>query len=97
LEASEASNRQLLITLEEDRKTLRRLNARKERTAAVTAFNDGNEVVHSGNAPASSDDLKELRQELETERRRANAAEAKAKRALAKLGTFFCYISVSMI
>lgn len=80
LEASEASNRQLLITLEEDRKAIRRLNARHEKTAA-TALNHG-----SPEQAALATELEDLRQELEMERRRANAAEAKARRTLSKLG-----------
>lgn len=79
LEASEASNRQLLITLEEDRKAIRRLSVRHQKNAA--AAND------SSAEPALATELDDLRQELEVERRRANAAEAKARRALSKLGT----------
>lgn len=80
LEASEASNRQLLITLEEDRKAIRKLNAQREKNAAVK------DVYGSADEAAFATELEDLRQELEMERRRANAAEAKAKRALSKLG-----------
>lgn len=80
LEASEASNRQLLITLEEDRKATRRLTARHEKNAATGNTDSSEETV------ARITELEDLRQELEHERRRANAAEAKARRALSKLG-----------
>lgn len=85
LEASEASNRQLLITLEEDRKAARRLAVRheKQQAASNTA---GHAAVGSDDAAARATELEDLRQELESERRRANAAEAKARRAIAKLG-----------
>ena len=71
LDASEASNRQLLITLEEDRKTVKRLSAVRARSPS------GHE---------QSLELEDLRQELNAERRRASAAEARAKRATTKLG-----------
>lgn len=64
----------MLITLEEDRKTIRRLKAREGRS----------------NTPQSSagrdNDLEDLQQELDAERKRAQAAEAKAQKALSKLG-----------
>ncbi|BGP18912.1 hypothetical protein JCM10213v2_006992 [Rhodosporidiobolus nylandii] len=69
LEQADASNRALLVSLEEDRKTISRLS------------------VDSGKLVSTSATLKRLQrqhedavQELSTERKRANAAEAKSKK-----------------
>lgn len=70
LDASEASNRQLLITLEEDRKTIRRLVASQAKKPDVKTL---------------SNEIDMLRQELEQERTRCTAAELRAKRVTSKL------------
>jgi len=74
LETTEASNRSLLSTLEEDRKTINRLQADQARSSGI------DEKIRS--LIRERDDL---RQELDAQSRKANAAESKAKRASVRL------------
>ena len=77
LEAAEASNRSLLSTLEEDRKTISRLTTDQVRAAGTEK--------RLKSVTREKDDL---RQELDAQIRRATAAESRAKRANARLGVF---------
>jgi len=77
LETAEASNRSLLSTLEEDRKTISRLLADQARSAGV------DDKLRS--LIRERDDL---RQELEAQSRKASVAEGKAKRASVRLSTW---------
>ena len=72
----EASNRTLLATLEDDRRTIARLTAENARGAGIDA-----------KLRALVGQRDDLRQELDGERRRATAAEARARKATERLGT----------
>ncbi|KPV77247.1 uncharacterized protein RHOBADRAFT_42461 [Rhodotorula graminis WP1] len=69
LENADASNRALLVSLEEDRKTISRLSSDAGRSIQAHA--------QLSNLQRAHDDL---RQELAAERRRADAADAKARK-----------------
>ncbi|GAA6059166.1 hypothetical protein JCM10212_005511 [Sporobolomyces blumeae] len=69
LEQADSSNRALLVSLEEDRKTISRLSADSGKLVATTAT--------LKDLQRSYDDV---RQELVSERKRSSAAEAKAKK-----------------
>jgi len=71
----EASNRTLLATLEEDRRTIARLTAENARGVGIDA-----------KLRALVGQRDDLRQELDAERRRATAAEGRARKATERLG-----------
>lgn len=78
LDSAEISTRSLLTQLEDDRKALSRLSAEYAKTsAAETKFR------------ALAREREDARQELEDERKRANAADARARKALDRLGANF--------
>jgi hypothetical protein len=77
LEATESSNRALLSALEDDRKTIGRLSAEH---AKGQGFETKLKLL--------SRDCQDLKQELGHERKKAQAAEARAKKAVDRLGTF---------
>lgn len=72
LDASEASNRQLLVTLEEDRKAVRRLSSQNTSRGDTSAA-------------ALSLQLEEACHELDQARRRADAADARSRRSALRL------------
>ncbi|GAA5854023.1 hypothetical protein JCM9279_003766 [Rhodotorula babjevae] len=69
LENADASNRALLVSLEEDRKTISRLSSDAGRSVQAHAQLSALQRAHD-----------DLRQELAAERRRADAADAKARK-----------------
>ena len=72
LDASEASNRQLLVTLEEDRKAVRRLSSQNTSRGDTSAA-------------ALSLQLEEAHHELDQARRLADAADARSRRSALRL------------
>ncbi|GAA5962160.1 hypothetical protein JCM21900_006988 [Sporobolomyces salmonicolor] len=75
LEQADASNRALLVSLEEDRKTISRLSADSGKLVAVSATLKTLHRTHE-----------DTRQELAAERKRAGAAEAKMRKQGERVG-----------
>lgn len=69
LDQADASNRALLVSLEEDRKTISRLSHDSSKLVAVTATLKQLQIAHAG-----------LLEDLAAERRRADSAEARARK-----------------